>query len=250
MCGVDVLAIDLGSNSISVSTLTNNYRSINSIINDMPLYLNLVNNNIVLLNNKPEEYDESVLLNYKLLFNIDYEELPYYYYYSIHKEYTLEKIYKTFIETIKGLINNINNFTDIIITVPVNFSLKHRKILYKSALSLGFINITFINITSACAYAYYYAKRNIIQSNILIIDLGNTDFNACIIHNDNNILTVKASHCDSTIGYNINYYIISFIIDKIKSYSNQELEINNKKERVRKKEFKTKSLKQRVRTKY
>ena len=229
----DIIAIDLGSNNMSIST------HIKDFFSNIPIHFNIVNNKITLNTDAYKQYSDTILTNYKFLLNINYDDIPSITYesssnlsqfiaYTTHKNYTIEKIYQVLIETSKSIINNIESVSEIIFTVSVNLNLKYRRILYDSALHLGFSNISFINITNACAYAYYGLYRKIITNhNILVIDLGAIEFNASIINNNNNELTVRASYGDLSSGYKINWCIIKYIIDTINSQSNKNIELNN-----------------------
>ena len=87
---------------------------------------------------------------------------------------------------IKKMILNAENYLNkkinkIIITVPANFNDSQRKLTKKAAESLGLKVIRVINEPTAAALSYGFDKKNKINENILVFDLGGGTFDVSIL---------------------------------------------------------------------
>ena len=212
-----IIAVDLGATymSIAIQTESNDITLISNEENETYICscFGYIENNVVKYDAAKQQLStnpNNTIINYKLLCYHDNTNVICY---IPDNKYTLEKIYDELLNIIKNLVKSYN-ILEIIFTVQIQFSIKYRELLMKTAISKGFNNVSFINVTSACAYIYYKNIKNT-SSNILIFDLGANNLNASIIAIDKNQITVKAAINNIILGYEFDNCIIKYIIDKL-----------------------------------
>ena len=145
---------------------------------------------------------------------------------------------------IKKMILNAENYLNkkinkIIITVPANFNDSQRKLTKKAAESLGLKVIRVINEPTAAALSYGFDKKNKINENILVFDLGGGTFDVSILsikedekNPDEASFKVLATSGDTHLGgEDFDNELVEYFLKKRKD---QEKEIRKDKQAIKK----------------
>ena len=157
---------------------------------------------------------------------------------------------------IKKMILNAENYLNkkinkIIITVPANFNDSQRKLTKKAAESLGLKVIRVINEPTAAALSYGFDKKNKINENILVFDLGGGTFDVSILsikedekNPDEASFKVLATSGDTHLGgEDFDNELVEYFLKKRKD---QEKEIRKDKQAIKKLKIACENAKKRL----
>ena len=146
---------------------------------------------------------------------------------------------------IKHMVKNAEKYLDkkitkLIITVPAYFNNSQRELTKQAAELIGLKVLRVINEPTAAALSYGFDKKQNINENILIFDLGGGTFDVSILSfkKDNNMnsnytsFEVKGISGDTNLGgEDFDNELVDFILKKVKL---DEKEIYNDKEAIKK----------------
>ena len=146
---------------------------------------------------------------------------------------------------IKHMVKNAEKYLDkkitkLIITVPAYFNNSQRELTKQAAELIGLKVLRVINEPTAAALSYGFDKKQNINENILIFDLGGGTFDVSILSfkKDNNMnsnytsFEVKGISGDTNLGgEDFDNELVDFILKKVKL---DEKDIYNNKEAIKK----------------